>query len=203
MRQQTVLKLVLQDVDIVTESTLTTSVLSATSDVNRMKTRVVADWMERCGFETRLVERRFDAATRVAPTEPRTALFGVDNPSARRMCEGAGFIAVLDAGLGSGHSDFRALRVRGFPGASSAAEIWASDTMQGQVPLAAAYQALVSEGADPCGVTTLATRSVGAPFVGCYAAALVVAELLRRRVGELGHDVMDLNLRSPDRIEVA
>lgn len=203
MRKRESVKLILQDVDIVTESTLTTSVLCAASDVKRMKTRTVADWMERRGFATRLVERRFDAATCVAPNDPLWALFGVDNPSARRMCEGAGFTTVLDAGLGSGYNDFRALRVRGFPGASSAAELWAADTVQGQAPLAAAYRAMVAEGADPCGVTTLATRSVGAPFVGCYAAALVVAELLRRRAGERGHDVIDLNLRIPDRLEVA
>jgi hypothetical protein len=52
----------LQDVDVVTESTLTTSVLSGTADLKRMKTRTVADWMERRGFETRVVERRLDAA---------------------------------------------------------------------------------------------------------------------------------------------
>lgn len=203
MRQEHSVQLVLQDVDIVTESTLTTSVLSGTADLKRMKTRTVADWMERRGFETRVVERRFDAATRIAPTEPLTALFGVDNPSARRMCEGAGFNTVLDAGLGSGYSDFRALRVRGFPGASSAARLWASDAAPGNVQLAPAYRELMTKGADPCGVTTLATRSVGAPFVGCYAAALVVAELLRRRVGEAGHDVIDLSLRNPALVEVA
>lgn len=203
MRQRKPVTLVLQDVDTVTESTVTTSVLSAASDVKRMKTRTVADWMERRGFTTRIVERRFDSGTRVSASEPRWALFGVDNPSARRMCEGAGFTTVLDAGLGSGYDDFRALRVRGFPGSSSAAAIWAADVTQQKVPLAAAYEAMVASGADPCGVTTLATRSVGAPFVGCYAAALVIAELIRRRAGEHGHNVLDLNLRAPDRLEVA
>lgn len=203
MRPHHAVQFVLQDVDIVTKSTLTTSVLSGVSDLTRMKTRTVAAWMERRGFETRVVERRFDATTRVAPTEPLTALFGVDNPSARRTCEGAGFSTVLDAGLGSGYSDFRALRVRGFPGASSAARIWAGDAASGRAPLAPAYQALVTEGVDPCGVTTLATRSVGAPFVGCYAAAMVVAELMRRRAGEAGHNVIDLSLRNPELVEIA
>ncbi|KRB79047.1 hypothetical protein ASE07_04990 [Noviherbaspirillum sp. Root189] len=203
MRQQHAIQLVLQDIDIVTESTLTTSVLSGASDLKRMKTRTVAAWMERRGFGTRIVERRFDAATHVAATEPMTALFGVDNPSARRICEGAGFSTVLDAGLGSGYSDFRALRVRGFPGTSSAARIWAGNVVSGPKPLAPAYQALVTKGADPCGVTTLATRSVGAPFVGCYAAAMLVAELMRRRAGEAGHNVIDLSLRNPELVETA
>lgn len=203
MRHRAGLKLVLQDVDIVTKSTITTSVLSGGSDLNKMKTRIVASWMERRGFETCVVERRFDASSVIAPSEPQTALFGVDNPSARRACEGAGFACVLDAGLGSGFKDFRAFRVRGFPGSSSAARIWAANAVSEQVTLAPAYQALVASGQDRCGVTTLATRSVGAPFVGCYAAAVVVAELIRRRAGEFSHDVIDVNLRNPEMVEVA
>lgn len=203
MFQRSPVKLVLQDVDIVTDSTLTTSVLSIASDLKRMKTRVVSEWMEQRGYKTHLVERRFDSETRVAADEPHTALFGVDNPAARRVCEAAGFRVILDAGLGSGYNDFRALRVRGFPGVSAAASIWSEDAAQKPSPLAAAYQQLLSEGVDPCGVTTLATRSVGAPFVGCYAAALVIAELLRRRAGEQGRNVIDVNLRAPDRADVA
>lgn len=195
--------LVLQDVDTVTQSTLTTSVLSCPSDLGHKKTRVVANWLEHRGFETRLVERRFDAATRIAPGDPITAIFGVDNAGARRACESAGFSLVLDAGLGSGHRDFRALRVRGFPGASSAAQIWANDTGPSVVSLAPAYRALVAAGKDACGVTTLATRSVGAPFVGCYAAAILVAELFRRFAAEPGNDVIDIHLRNPESVELA
>jgi hypothetical protein len=193
----------LQDIDTVTGSTIATSVLTATADLKRKKTRVVAEWMEHRGFDTRLVERRFDAATRRATDEPMTALFGVDNPAARRACEGAGFSLVLDAGLGSGYKDFRSLRVRAFPGASSANKIWAAGEEVADKPLAAAYAAMLAAGNEPCGVTTLATRAVGAPFVGCYAAAILVAELLRRRAGLTGNSVMDVSLRSPQAAELA
>ncbi len=196
-------RLVLQDVDVITQSTLTTSVLSGPSSCGYKKTRVVSSWMEARGFDTRLVERRFDASTRIAPGEPTTALFGVDNPGARRACEDAGFSLVLDAGLGAGYRDFRALRVRGFPGTSSASRIWAVDTMGASLPLAPAYRALLQTGSDPCGVTTLATRSVGAPFVGCYAAAMLLAELVRRQAGLPASNVIDVSLRTPDRLEVA
>ncbi|WP_413707139.1 hypothetical protein [Ralstonia sp. Ralssp110] len=194
--------LVLQDSDIVTPSTITTSVLSTPADIGRKKTRVVADWMERRGFETRLVERRFNSATRVSAGEPLTALFGVDNVAARRACEAAGFSLVLDAGLGSGYKDFRSLRVRCFPGASSADRIWATDAEAVTNPLAPAYQAMLAAGKDPCGITTLATRAVGAPFVGCYAAALLIAELLRRRSGQTVNSVLDISLRSPEVAEL-
>jgi hypothetical protein len=195
--------LVLQDVDAVTASTLTTSMLSAPVDVTRKKARVVAGWLERRGFDTRLVERRFDAATRVAVGEPMTALFGVDNPVARRACEGAGLSLVLDAGLGSGFKDFRSLRVRAFPGASAADKIWAATEDDTVKTLAPAYQALLAAGKEPCGVTTLASRAVGAPFVGCYAAAILLGELLRRKAGQAGHSVIDITLRTPELAEMA
>lgn len=203
MKRTSFTRLVLQDIDVITQSTLTTSVLSSPGDIGSKKTRTVASWMEARGFDTRIVERRFDANTRLAPGEPTTALFGVDNPSARRVCEGAGFSLVLDAGLGSGHRDFRGLRVRGFPGTSSASRIWAGDDLRASTQLAPAYRALLQSGRDPCGVTTLATRSVGAPFVGCYAAAVLLAELVRRQAGLAAHSVIDVTLRAPDRLEAA
>jgi len=116
----------LQDVDLVTESTLSTSMVSHVSDQGQEKTRVVAHWLDARGYRIALVERRFDEAQRARPEEPNTALFGVDNATARRGIEAAGFRLVIDAGLGSGFNDFRALRVRTFPGPSSAAALWAS-----------------------------------------------------------------------------
>jgi hypothetical protein len=49
----------------------------------------------------------------------------------------------------------------------------------------------------PAGVT----RAVGAPFVGCVAAAFVVAELMRRHAGGPAYGYVDLNLRDPQRLE--
>lgn len=203
MEKRSPVQLVLQDTDSVTESTLTTSVLTCTADIGRKKTRIAADWLDARGFETRIVERLFDSNTRVAPSDPMTALFGVDNASARRCCEQAGFSLVIDAGLGSGYRDFRALRMRAFPGASSADRIWATEPLYGNAPLAAAYLAMLASGQEPCGVTTLATRSVGAPFVGCYAAAILVAELFKRRYTGNGNNVISVNLRDPTLLEVA
>lgn len=194
--------LVLQDIDVVTKSTLSTSVLSATADVGRKKARIVADWLEARGYSTSVVERRFDQFQQVNATEPRLALFGVDNAAARRVIEGAGFGTVIDAGLGSGFRDFRAIRVRTFPGPSKAAALWAAEDGRSNASQAPAYQALLSQGADPCGVTTLATRAVGAPFVGCVAAGYVIAELLSRQMGANGNAVVDLNLRDPAALQV-
>lgn len=185
----------LQDIDVVTRSTLSTSVLSNEADLGRQKTQVAAAWLEARGFTTRGVEHRFDGTQRVGSSEPQRALFGVDNAAARRVLENAGFAHVVDAGLGSGFKDFRALRVRTFPGPSSAAFLWASHPTANGVEYAAAYRHLLAAGADPCGVTTLATRSVGAPFVGCVAAGHAIAALLRHALREKPYAVIDLNLR--------
>ena len=188
---------VVQDIDVVTTSSLSTSVLTTAAHVGRKKTRVVAEWLEGRGYSTLIVERRFDQFQRVSATEPRLALFGVDNAAARRAIEGAGFDTVIDAGLGSGFTDFRAIRVRTFPGPSSAAALWAADSESSESSHAPAYQALLARGADPCGVTMLATRAVGAPFVGCVAAGYVIAEALRRQAAGPRHAVLDTNLRDP------
>lgn len=187
----------LQDVDSITKSSVSTSMLSNVSDVNEMKTRIVARWLEARGFRTSLVERRFDGAQRVRAGEPAVALFGVDNPAARRVMEGCGFRLVIDAGLGSGYRDFRAIRIRTFPGPSMAASLWVASQSEGAVPLPAAYQKLLTEGAEACGVTTLASRAVAAPFVGCVAAGYVMAERVRRQLGGIPLGFIDLNLRDP------
>lgn len=202
MKSTAGIEVFLQDIDVVTRSTLSTSVLSSEADLGRQKTRVAAAWLETRSFTTRSVERRFDGVQRVASSEPQRALFGVDNVAARRVLENAGFAHVVDAGLGSGFKDFRAMRVRTFPGPSCAAALWASPPAPNGAEHAAAYRHLLAAGADPCGVTMLATRSVGAPFVGCVAAGHAIAAILRHAAGESPYPVIDLNLRDPQRSDV-
>lgn len=192
--------LILQDVDAISKSTLSTSLLSTPTDVGMRKTRIAAAWLESRGYRTAIVERRFDADQRVAAGEPIIALMGVDNPAARQVVEGAGFSLVVDAGLGSGYRDFRGLRVRTFPGPSKAMDIWSAPAGT-DVPDAPAYRDMLARGEDSCGVTTLATRAVGASFVGCVAAGFALSEIFR--VGLLGgrHSFIDVDLRDPGKID--
>lgn len=193
--------LYLQDIDTVTPSTLSTSMISTRQDIGVRKTRVAAHWLEQRGYNTALVERRLNANQRLDPGEPRVALFGVDNAAARRVMESVGFDHIIDVGLGAGYRDFRAIRIRGFPGPSSAAALWAADS-DASVTLAPAYQDMLTRGADPCGVTTLASRAVGAPFVGCVAAGFAIAQLLRASGGLAPHAVIDMSLRDPRTFEM-
>jgi hypothetical protein len=47
---------------------------------------------------------------------------------------------------------------------------------------------------DQCGVTLLAGKAVGAPFVGAAAATLAIAEVLRLLHGGPLHELVDLDL---------
>ncbi len=52
--------------------------------VGKRKVRLVAERLERAGFNIDLVERRFSAGHCVLSGEPATALIGMDNLAARR-----------------------------------------------------------------------------------------------------------------------
>jgi hypothetical protein len=172
-------ELVLQDVDTISASTPSTSILSYADMVGECKTRAMALQMERRGFRTSIVERRFDEVFRVRADEPQIALFGVDNVLARRALGAAGFKLVIEAGLGNGAKDFRAMRVHTFPGTKDPRDLWNAHAEKAVHADTPAYTDLKSRGLDQCGVTLLAGRAVGAPFVGMTAASLCLAEVLR------------------------
>jgi hypothetical protein len=191
--------LVLQDFDHLAESNDSTSLLTRPELVGELKTRAMAEWAEERGFKTRIVERRFPGGIRVDDDEPRLALGGVDNPHARAAYEDAGFDWIVEAGLGSGPNEYLALRLHTFPASATARSKWGGiDGSPSPVPIASAYKGLSSQGMDDCGIVRMATRSVGAPFVGTVAAALVIGEVLRFLNGGQRTEVIDMTLRAPE-----
>jgi hypothetical protein len=194
-------RMYLQDDDVVGRSTESTSILTRANDDKRSKARVCSQWAERCGFVTRLVERRFDRDLRVRHGEPLLALCGVDNPDARRILEGAGFATVFEAGLGAGVEDFRLIRTHSFPGPVSAEATWPRDDEEpvanfeaGRPP---SYEDLRARGKlDECGLTRLAEVAVGASFVGAAASAALVAQIVRLVVDGKRASVCNLDLRA-------
>ncbi len=189
-------RLVLQDFDVLAESNDSTSLLTQPALVGQYKTRAMAQWAERRGFRTAIVERRFRPDFRAGAPDPAVALCGVDNALARAGLEDVGFGRIIEAGLGSGTSDFLGFRTHVFPGARKAQDIWGSDAVDSTIHLdLPAYKSLAASGADRCGLTRLAGRTVGAPFVGAIAGAAVVAELLRLVNGGRGYDLIDAHLK--------
>jgi hypothetical protein len=196
-------ELVLQDHDRIAPSNDSTSILSFIPDVGRRKSRCLSDWLEGRGFTTFLEERRFGEWTRRSPDDPGVALCGVDNALARLALEKAGFDLVVEAGLGAGPNGFRSISMHTFPCTRSAEHIWSRHVGQGELSPESkpAYRALEEKGMDVCGLAQLASRTVGVPFVGLVAAAMVVGELLRRLHGGYGLELASGSVASLDDFE--
>jgi hypothetical protein len=96
--------------------------------------------------------------------------------------EHPGFGLVVEAGLGAGPEAFRSLSLHCFPASQRAEDVWArhAGPATADVEHLPAYQAMKKAGVDACGLTQLASRTVGVPFVGLIAGVMVIAELLRR-----------------------
>ncbi len=197
-------ELFLQDFDRLAMSNDSTSVLSSEPDIGRMKTRVVSEWLEARGFHTRMIERRFSAASTRSEEEPGAALWGVDNANARMSLDKAGFDLVVEAGLGAGPQAFRSISLHTFPATRSAAAIWSQvgSKKNESVRSMPAYRALERDGMDECGLTQLASRTVGVPFVGVIAGSLVVSEILRRLHRADATEVMSTSVASLSDVEL-
>lgn len=203
-QDRSALRLVLQDFDLVSPSNDSTSLLSYTQHVGQMKTRMVAEWLDMRGFKTLIEERHFGPWTQRHPEEPGVALCGVDNAVARACLDKTGFGLIVEAGLGGGTQAFRSLGVHTFPSSRTPAELWAKQTALGNVSTEnmPAYQALKRGGMDVCGLTQLATRTVGVPFVGLVAGCLAISELLRRLHGGSALEFVTGSLAAPSDFEM-
>ena len=192
-------RLTLQDYNDVTLSTVSTSILTEASMIGRRKTRTVAEVLERRGFATTIVERRFDGGfKRREADEPSILVCGVDNPIARAELEESGFALVVEAGIGSKVIDFRAMQVNTFPGPRKARAVWGGMTVDEAVDISApAYGRLAEQGLDVCGLERLAGTAVGAPFVGAVAGTLMLAQVLRLLAGDRLDAVISLDLTAP------
>lgn len=181
-READALTLVLQDYDRLTAANESTSILTWQKMIGEKKARAMARWTENRGFKTILDERAFGSWTRRGPLDPNVALCGVDNALARASLEEAGFGLVVETGLGAGPQGFKNFSLHTFPSNLKANRIW-SEVQVPELPQAPAYAASKLPNLDACGITQLASRTIGVPFVGLLAGLLGVSEILRRLHG--------------------
>jgi hypothetical protein len=87
--------------------------------------------------------------------------------------------------------------VHTFPGPKDPRDLWGAPAREVANADTRAYAHLKSLGLDQCGVTLLAGKAVGAPFVGMTAAMLCLSELLRLLHGGDVIAVHDIDLKSP------
>ena len=203
----------LMDFDTVVAGNTATQLLTTDRDVDRRKTRVVASAMESLGFRTRVVERAFDEEFRVVShanpnrDEPQVALAGFDDVAPRRLLGGADLRYIVDAGLGSGPSEYLDMVLHTFPASTGPAEAFIQSARQ-ERGLPSAYEAEIArqteaggdETAARCGMLEISGVSVGAAFVGVVASALVVADVVRVLHEGENYSVISLDLREPGRI---
>jgi len=191
--------LVLQDMDDVTGSTASTSILTMRASRGR-KTRDVARTLEALGFSTVLIELPFDDQFKRRPEDPSVLICGVDNAHARSQLEAPGFPLIIEAGIGRTAQDFQAIRLHTFPSRRQAAELWKIGVVDttAVVTEKPGYQRLRDGGVDDCGLARLAGTAVGAPFVGTVAGVLMLGQILRLLHGDQVDAVIDLDLQALD-----
>jgi hypothetical protein len=174
------------DFDTVERDNVETGVIFAVNFLSWFKTRACGAWLERRGFKTRLVERRFDATFRLQDKEPALALCGFDSNPARRDLPAAQFRRVIDSGLGGMANNFDSISFHTLPNPRMPDELWPDPSKEEETKLAEYQERVAREnhgylqlGGDDCGRRDLAGKSVAVPFVGTSAASLVVAEAVR------------------------
>jgi len=174
------------DFDKVKKENIETSIVFSTDFLRRFKTRACDAWLDRRGFRSRLVERRFDTTFRVQDKEPTLALCGFDSNPARRDLASAQFRRVIETGLGGMANNFDTISFHTLPNPRAPKALWPDMSEEEIAKLATYEQRMAREnpgyvrlGGDECGRRQLAGESVAVPFVGTTAASLVVAEAIR------------------------
>lgn len=192
-------QLTLQDYDEITESSVSTSILTDSALVGQKKTRTMANWAESIGFKTNIIERIFDDKITIQEEEATIALCGLDNAIGRQVLDQVGFDFVFEAGLGRDHRTFQEIRTHALPATRRSSEIWKNDETEIVPVNNLAYSNLLENSVlDECGIVQLAEKAVGAPFVGSVAACLVISEVLKLlHNGKLSEQI-DLDLSCVD-----
>ena len=177
---------ILNDFDRVEPENIETGIIFTNANKGILKTRACCAWLEQRGFQTRLIERRFDAAFRRENKEPGLALCGFDSNPARRDLATAQFLRVIDSGLGGMSSNFDTISFHTLPNARTAAELWPDLSADDERKRVEQRERVARENPgysrlakDECGRFDLVDKSVAVPFVGTAAASLVIAEAVR------------------------
>ena len=199
----------LVDDDFVEGGNDATAMLLRPTDEGSRKTRVVARALEQQGFRTLVVDRRFDEHFLLQTDEPTVALSGFDKPEPRQLLGGR-FTRVIDGGLGVGTKEYLSISIQTFPSTlDPESEFVPHGTSSNDLSSAfeVAIERLIAEGVPAgtarCGVTVVAGIAVAAAFVGTFAGAMVLADMLRYLHGGQGFCLIRCDLRTPDDVRVA
>jgi hypothetical protein len=173
--------------------------------VEKKKTRVCAEWLEKRQVEATIIEQRFNTNTRIDNGDPFVAICGFDKAEPRRFLEDVGFNFIVEAGLGTTLNNFDKFILHTFPDdKAKAKEIWKENGTSSEKIEQRLLEIYSKEiGEKECGVlaSTLAGKAIATSFVGAIAGAFVIAELLRGLHGEKRCGSLNVQLRSLSQID--
>jgi hypothetical protein len=168
----------LQDFDTAVEANFGAQLLCEKENIGVKKTRFCAAFLEARRFKTTISERPFDDNTKRSGDEPFTAFCGFDAADPRRLLESAGFDLIIECALGGSVQWFDRVLLHTFPGAArKPEEIWRTNEKPKIVE--AIRRSFESE--EDCGIlaATLAGKAISTSFVGAFAGAMAVGEVIR------------------------
>lgn len=170
-----------QDFERVTASSLSTGLLTSSTDVGLFKAAVAAREMSKLGARCAVALDRADPAL-PPPTDSDLCIVAVDSFSFRRRLDQLRGLRIVEGGVGDNTSGFTQIQLHALPGRRAAADIWcgADPAATRRISIASrAYQNLIRQSGDECGTTQLAGRSVATPFVGAFLGAVMYSIALR------------------------
>jgi hypothetical protein len=195
---------VLQDDQLAGEENVATGLLTRASDVNVLKTRIAAKWLEGAAWQTSLIERRHHGDIFPQDGDPAIVITGLDDPQPRREIACAGFSYMLDAGVGGGPVDFESLQISLLKKGTDPSKFWPGSVQPKDI------EALMQRkpyrdhsGNGGCGTVSLAQASVAVPFVGAAVGAVVMAQAIRLASMLPTVKIMGMQLSSPGMVSVA
>lgn len=175
--------LTLQDFDTVTAASLSTGLLTQSSSVGTLKCDAASDWMTKAGFRCQAVRRAVELSQSCDAVSELTVVT-VDSFGFRRQLDRIRGGQILEGGIGDGPQGFTKAQIHLLPGHRTAADIWGSSdpraTRRANVSTSA-YERLIAETGDECGIVQLAERSIATPFVGAFVGSLLYAFATRER----------------------
>jgi hypothetical protein len=192
---RSVCRLVLQDYDLVSESGLSTGLLTDLSSVGQLKVDAVKGYIDRLMVDSSVIATRMELDSETFVSES-VCLVAVDDFLFRKKLDSLRGTSLIEAGIGEGVLGFTKFQLHVFPGKRLASDVWTGSSEKSTKPIqisAPAYQKLLHESSDECGTTQLAGRSIATPFIGAFAGAHLVAYSLCHSSTEVDAIALDVN----------
>jgi hypothetical protein len=192
-------EVVMQDDQNAGEENEATGLLTRGNFTGRRKARIAADWLDRPGWNTRLIERRHYGDIPLLENDPSVVITSLDEPTARIKIARTGFDYLIDAGIGHGPVDFEALQIRILAKDADPSAFWSSPARPKDLDgllKQDAYRSQVTQSGE-CGTLTLASASVAVPFVGGAVGALTIASAMRLASMQTTPQILQMELGAP------